>query len=216
MEHFHHTHPGTILSHWTADRLNPGQRLARASVGLMLAALLWLFGGAACAQTTQQPWQGTDMSTASSAWQVLMPSAQPIGSGELYFWGWLIYDATLWSPTGTYDADNPFALSLTYARDISRQDIVDASIKQMEGLGLPVQNHPEWGNALETVFRSVKKGDTFTGVYQPGQGATFFYNTQPTGEVGESLAQAFFAIWLDPRTSQPELRSALLGEAGDN
>jgi hypothetical protein len=41
--------------------------------------------------------------------------------------------------------------------------------------------------------------------------ARFFFNEQPIGEIDDpAFARAFFAIWLDPRTSEPSLRSALL------
>ena len=60
---------------------------------------------------------------------------------------------------------------------------------------------------------SVNPGDTLTGVYTPEQGAVFFYNDQLTGQIDERLAKAFFAIWLDPKTTQPDLRQALLGQA---
>jgi hypothetical protein len=58
----------------------------------------------------------------------------------------------------------------------------------------------------------VKEGDHITGVYIPGQGAVFFHNDQRTGRLDQTLAQAFFSIWLDPKTSEPDLRTALIGE----
>lgn len=146
-------------------------------------------------------------------WQAFLPKAERVGSGEFRYWGFRIYDATLWSPQGRYQPGGPFALSLTYARDVSREDIVQASIDQMRDLGFAVGNHPEWKRKLDDVMVSVKNGDTLTGVYMPGQGAVFFHNDRLTGQVSEALANAFFAIWLDPKTSEPKLRQALLGES---
>jgi hypothetical protein len=41
----------------------------------------------------------------------------------------------------------------------------------------------------------------------------FFRNGTPIGDIDDrEFARAFFAIWLDPRTSEPELRKQLLGE----
>lgn len=146
------------------------------------------------------------------AWEVFMPKAGEVGTGQFRWWGFLVYDATLWSPQGRYQPGGPFALSLRYARAVSKQDIVKASIDQMRDLGFPVDQHPEWTQKLEQVMESVKAGDSLTGVYTPGQGAVFFFNDQLTGQIDERLARAFFAIWLDPKTSQPALRQALLGE----
>ena len=147
------------------------------------------------------------------AWEAFLPKAGEVGSGQLRWWGFLVYDASLWSPDGAYKPGGPFALSLRYARDISRKDIVEASIDQMRDLGFPVDKHPEWKAKLDQVMVSVKPGDTLTGVYTPGQGAVFFHNDVLTGQVSERLAKAFFAIWLDPKTSEPKLRQALLGDA---
>jgi hypothetical protein len=147
------------------------------------------------------------------AWESFLPKAGEVGSGQFRWWGFLVYDATLWSPQGDYQPGGPFALNLRYARDVSRQDIVEASIDQMRDLGYPVNKHPEWKAKLDQVMVSVKSGDTLTGVYTPGQGAVFFHNDKLTGQVSERLAEAFFAIWLDPKTTEPKLRQALLGGA---
>ena len=163
----------------------------------------------AVAQTT------TGASTAQSTnqgWAALVPSAQKIGEGQLRRWGFLVYDATLWSTTGRFEPDQPFALSLTYARSISRDQIVDASLDQMRELGVDVDQHPEWAQALREVFVDVNEGDTLTGVHRPGEGAVFFAGDRLTGQIDQDLSQAFFAIWLDPDTTAPDLRLALLGQ----
>ncbi|MCD8537478.1 MAG: hypothetical protein LRY56_08345 [Burkholderiaceae bacterium] len=107
-------------------------------------------------------------------WEVFLPKAGEVGAGQFRWWGFLVYDASLWAPLGQYQPGGPFALSLRYAREISKADIVEASIDQMRDLGLPVERHPEWTQKLNQVMESVKPGDTLTGVYTPGQGAVFF------------------------------------------
>lgn len=156
---------------------------------------------------------GVDSRAERPAWEAFLPKAGEVGSGQFRWWGFLVYDATLWSPQGDYRSGGPFALSLRYARDVSRQDIVEASIDQMRDLGFVVDKHPEWKAKLDRVMVSVKSGDTLTGVYTPGQGAVFFHNDKLTGQISERLAEAFFAIWLDPKTSEPKLRQALLGQS---
>ena len=53
------------------------------------------------------------------------------------------------------------------------------------------------------------------GYLQGPEGAVFLFNGQALGEIAEAaFARQFFAIWLDPRTSAPELREALLRRAG--
>ena len=71
-----------------------------------------------------------------------------------------------------------------------------------------------WGEAMARLFPDVKPGDHILGVYRP-EGAVFLFNGQALGEIAEAaFARQFFAIWLDPRTSAPELREALLRRAG--
>jgi len=62
------------------------------------------------------------------------------------------------------------------------------------------------------VLSDVQPGDTLTGVYTPGMGAEFFYQNKKTGKLNDELSAHFFSIWLDPRTSEPEFRSALIGQ----
>lgn len=149
---------------------------------------------------------------ALAAWQDLMDEPAPVGSGQLKKFGFLIYDAQLYAPQGQFQADQPFALTLTYARTIAKDRIVSASLDEIENLGIDITAHPPWRAELEAVLVDVKEGDQLTGVYLPEQGAVFFYNGQRTGRLSDALAKAFFAIWLDPKTSAPDLRTALLGQ----
>ena len=60
------------------------------------------------------------------------------------------------------------------------------------------------------MFPDVKPGDSIVGHYLP-DGARFTFNEQPLGSIDDpAFARAFFAIWLDPNTSEPDLRAALL------
>ena len=144
----------------------------------------------------------------------LMPSALAVApQAEFTRFGFSIYRAQLWAPEGQYKKDAPFALSLTYSRDIAGERILDASLKEMNKLGAPVEQSGQWREQLARVLPDVKLGDTLTGIYTPGKGADFFYQNQKTGTLDDALAAFFFAIWLDPRTSEPELRRALIGQS---
>lgn len=152
------------------------------------------------------------MAPVQAGWQTLLPDAQPVGSGELRRFGFLIYDAQLFTSDGHYKPAQAFALNLVYARNIAKERIVSASLDELSDLGFDLSAHPRWRSELEQIFPDVKEGDQITGVYLPGQGAVFFYNNLRTGRLDEALAKAFFSIWLDPRTSAPELRIALIGQ----
>jgi hypothetical protein len=141
----------------------------------------------------------------------LLPESRQIGQAAFTRFGFDIYEARLWAPDGQYRPNAPFLLSLTYARDIARDRIVQASLDEMQKLGSPLDMEPSWRAELERVVLDVKKGDTLTAVYHPGQGAVFFHDKVQTGVMSDPLAKFFFAIWLDERTSEPALRLSLLG-----
>ena len=136
------------------------------------------------------------------------------GSGEMSWFGFSLYRATLWvagQPRSSSPLDSPSALQLDYQRDISRDDLVEASIDEMRRLGASEAQLQRWQGELQRVFPDVKDGETIVGVHYPGKGATFFYRGRPSGEVADAeLARLFFAIWLDERSRSPALRAALL------
>jgi hypothetical protein len=200
------------------DRVVPKRGGFRVFSALLFwaASLAWTLGPSVLMAQTASPVQPdiqtqTNNASPQAGWSAFLPGADRVGQGEFRRWGFLVYDASLWTPQGVYQPGGPFALSLRYVRTIASDRIVDASLDEMRKLGFPVSAHPEWGPALTAVLVDVQPGDTLTGVYTPGQGAVFFHNDRLTGQIGESLARAFFAIWLDPRTSEPGLRQALLG-----
>ncbi|KAB0495748.1 chalcone isomerase family protein [Pseudomonas vancouverensis] len=152
---------------------------------------------------------------AFASWQDSLPGAQLIGSGEFRKFGFDVYSARLWSPSRPMVGDQPFALELIYQRSISREDLVQASVKEIKRLAGPsvsAEQLAAWQAQMQESFVDVQAGTRLTGVYLPGQGARFFLGQQLLREVDDlQFAQAFFAIWLDPRTKDPELRAQLLG-----
>jgi hypothetical protein len=146
---------------------------------------------------------------------------QRLGSGEMRRLGFELYRATLWVPPAAAAPESAldhgryavaeFALVLQYRRSIPARRLAEASIDEMRRLGVPEQALRRWEGELLRVFRDVGEGDTITGVHRPGVGASFFHGGRHTGDVDDpEFAQHFFAIWLDPRTSAPKLRAALL------
>lgn len=141
----------------------------------------------------------------------VVPDAALVGRGQFSRFGFSVYEARLFAPLGRYVPERPFALSLTYSRTISGDRLVQASFDEMQKLQAPLADQKTWRADLERVLPDVVPGDSITAVYQPGQGAVFFHRDRQTGRISDDLAKYFFGIWLDPRTSEPSLRQALLG-----
>lgn len=139
-----------------------------------------------------------------------------VGAGTLRFFGLRIYEARLWAPPGARVErmlEGPLALELQYSRRFEGADIARRSIEEMDRLGLVSPGERErWLAELRALFPTVERGDRLLGLYRPQASSPFFFNGQPLGEIpNPRFAQAFFRIWLDPKTSEPGLREALIG-----
>lgn len=157
-----------------------------------------------------------------AGWREALPEARSVGEGEFRFFGFAIYGAQLWSPSSMQvdplSFEQPFALELTYNRAISRDDLVAASLREIRRLA-PGDPDParmaDWEREMRLAFVDVRAGDRITGLFLPGEGAHFYVGATLQHVVrDEAFARAFFAIWLEPRTRNPELRAKLLGAAG--
>jgi hypothetical protein len=145
--------------------------------------------------------------------------ARLAGEGTFRWFGLKIYDAQLWVGEKGYVSDSPsdekFALNLRYARSLHGAKIAEASREEMLKLGLGTeQQRTRWQASMETLFPDVEEGTQLTGVFLPGEGARFYADGKPLGDIRDpEFARAFFAIWLDANTTAQKLRTALLAGA---
>ncbi|MDI3514711.1 MAG: hypothetical protein PWP40_1940 [Rhodocyclaceae bacterium] len=148
--------------------------------------------------------------------QAQHPELDQVGGGEMRWLGFKLYDAALWaSARGEAAVGGAHVLSIRYARAIGSERLVAVSLDEMRRLGFTDEEQlARWGEALAAVLPSVAAGDTLAALHRPGEGALFWHQDRPSGEIRDpELARAFFAIWLDPRTREPQLRAQLLGLA---
>jgi hypothetical protein len=141
-----------------------------------------------------------------------LPHCRLVGAGDLTWFGMTVYRAALCTLDGEYRPGQPHALEITYRFSFTRDKLARVSLQEIERIFGPQQDRDEVEARLRAVFRDVANGDRITGIHHPGQGAVFYGNDVLLGRIGDAaLAEAFFAIWLDPRTREPALRSKLLG-----
>ena len=116
--------------------------------------------------------------------------------------------------------DQDQALIITYARDIDRDELVEATRDQWLAQGI-LQREPRseaWLQMLRSLWPDVRPGAQLAFVLDDGQGQ-FWYRASaaqkafiPLGpRQSEAFSTRFLAIWLDPRTQYPELRQQLIG-----
>lgn len=143
----------------------------------------------------------------------LLQTCRLIGQGTLRWWGFHVYDAALWSSTGRWQAQAPYALDIRYARRVTGVQLAETSVDELRRLGIGDEAAlNRWGAAMRKLFPDVAPGSRLIGVHVPQRGALFYSATTYLGAIEEpEFARGFFAIWLDARTQTPDLRSALLG-----
>lgn len=143
-----------------------------------------------------------------------VPQAVLQGTGTYRWFGLAIYNAALWLPAGSNpDMRQRFALDLTYARNLYGDKIAEASIDEINKLKLgTTEKRQQWLQQMKGIFPDVKEGNRITGIHIPNEAARFYLNGKFLGEIRDpEFARSFFAIWLDKKTSAPDLRSKLLG-----
>ena len=141
----------------------------------------------------------------------MMGQVQLQGLGRLNFWGFHVYDASLYR--GAAKDSQEFALELKYQRSFSGEAIASRTAQEMKNLGVADAQAASWGKELVSILPNVEPGQTIAAVYIPKQGTSFFFEGKKISQIqGVDFAKAFFGIWLDSKTSVPKLRAELLGQ----
>lgn len=184
--------------------------------GLALAAFV-----VAVAAISFAPPARADSAKPPAAVVSALPDARLAGEGVLRWFGFKIYEAKLWTSSRGIDprrfSASAFALDLRYSRALEGKSIALVSHEEIERLGLgDAQRRSAWRAAMLRIFPDVVEGDRLTGVHQPGRGTEFFLNDRRVGTIDDpEFGGAFFAIWLDARTSEPGLRERLFERPPD-
>lgn len=144
-----------------------------------------------------------------------IPDAELVGKGRLKYLFWSVFDAALYAPGGVWSEEKPFALSLSYLRDLDGESIVEASIDEMRAQGMGDEAVLErWRQEMASIFLDVDDQTTLTGVADESGHALFYRNGEPVGVIRDpEFSRRFFNIWLGEKTSEPELRTQLIGRA---
>ena len=172
---------------------------------IALACALVLLTGTASARTSPPPLPPTVMS--------LAPTMKAQGGGLLTFFGISVYDGWYWSAAPGWPQAGPYALDLHYHRNLDGAKIAERSVDEIARLGFGnTADRARWGAAMTRVFPDVKPGDRLTGIDVGNSVVRYFHNGKPIGDIGDAgFAEAFFGIWLHPKTSRADFRQKLLG-----
>ena len=148
-----------------------------------------------------------EMALATDVWPL-------VGEARLKVLIWEVYDSALFTPSGRWQGDAPYRLSLHYLRNIPAAKLVEETEKAWREQG---RNHPrlnQWLGLLGDLWPDITEGDNLVfGLNELGDSA-FWFNGSPLGSIEDrDFGPLFGGIWLDPDTPRPELRVQLIGPA---
>ena len=138
-----------------------------------------------------------------------------VGEGYLRFFGFKLYKAKLFS-NSNFDKknifSNKFALQIKYYKNFTSKEISELSIKEIRKLQLGDDiKLQKWLRWMIVNFPDVSKNDLLIGIYSPKNAFTLYYNNVYfSSNIDIEFSRSFFSIWLDKKTSEPNLRKKLL------
>ena len=159
-----------------------------------------------------------DQSTmASSGELALATDVWPlVGEARLKVFIWEVYDSALFTPSGHWQGDAPYRLSLHYLRNIPAAKLVEETEKAWRQQG---RDHPrmnEWLALLGELWPDVTEADNLVFGLNASGDSAFWFNGSALGSIEDrDFGPLFGGIWLDPDTPRPELRAQLIGPASE-
>lgn len=139
-----------------------------------------------------------------------------IGETSFSILFWDIYQSRLFTSSGQYPVDyaeGKLVYQIDYLADITSADLVDKTVEQWQHLGIEESLYGEYVKPLKALWPNISEGDQLSLLIE-GDRSIFYFNEKYIGEIkSATFGPLFIDIWLSPKTSQPELRSALLGKA---
>lgn len=144
------------------------------------------------------------------------PDLQKCGEARLTVLFWDIYESSLFTPSGEYDPDiRPLRLEIRYLRAIKAKDLVAQTAKEWQAQGIEDSRHAQWLSVLTELWPDVNQNDVLALAIADNGRAEFSFNGQFVGAIEDpDFGRDFTGIWLSPNTTRPQLRAALIGDAG--
>ena len=140
-------------------------------------------------------------------------SPRLVGEARFRLFFFDIYHASLFAPDGIHDGTAPYALKLSYMRDVSSKLIVNASVDEMRRQGINDEAKlAEWTDWMEQNFPNMQNGDDAVMVALEDGGMALYHNQIKLGKTDDpAFVKAFFSIWLADNALKPKLSRQLRG-----
>ena len=138
-----------------------------------------------------------------------------VGKARLKVLFWNIYDSALYTPSGAWQGEGPYQLSLHYLRDIPVHQLIEQTDKAWREQGRTHPLQAEWLAQLADIWPDISEGDNLVLSVAASGHSGFWFNGEYIGAIqDDAFGPLFGGIWLDVDTPQPALRSQLISGAG--
>ena len=123
-----------------------------------------------------------------------------------------VFDATLWIAGRQWSPVEPHALDVLASRNIPPARLVNGVIDEMRDLrAADDRQRARWRTDLLRIVPPMARGDQLVVLCLVDRRTLIFFNGLERGEIDDpNFGAALFRVWLDPMSSRPDIRSALL------
>jgi hypothetical protein len=134
-----------------------------------------------------------------------------VGEGTMKVLFFDLYHAKLYASKA--QLTNYDLFEIEYLKDIPAKKLIDATEDQWQHIGLTNSEIPNWLRDINRIWPDINKGETLILKRNANGQAEFFHQGKYIGTVSDAaFTDAFLAIWLSEKTSEPKLRKQLLGQ----
>jgi hypothetical protein len=142
----------------------------------------------------------------------LAPGLHRLGTARHTVFGIHVFDATLWVAGPHWSPAEAHALDVEASRQIPPSRLVNGVIDEMRDIrAADDRQRSTWKTRLNQIVPPMVRGDSLVILCLPNRQTVIFHNGTMIGSIDDpNFGSALFRVWLDPRTSRPDIRSALL------
>ena len=135
---------------------------------------------------------------------------EPVGTAQMRALFMDVNKISFWSDSGSWQTV-PYALSITYDMNFSADELADRTYEEMQEVSdLPGARLKIFSDQLRVIYPAIGEGDRVTALRKK-TGTYFYHNGKRIGKISApSFAEAFFSIWLSPKSSEPDMQQQLL------
>ena len=136
-----------------------------------------------------------------------------VGKARLKVLFWQVYDSALHTPSGRWQSEGPYQLSLSYLRDIPVEQLIKETRKAWDEQDREHPEQSDWLRALAEMWPEISAGDNLVFGVGANNQNQFWFNGKSIGGIDHPDFAAFFGgIWLSEDSPRPALRAQLIGE----